>query len=396
MNITSLINQKAQELLPEITKIRRDLHQHPELSFKEFRTSKIISEYLYGLGLKVQTGIAQTGVVALLEGKKSDRTLAIRADMDALAIDEESSHNFKSLNSGAAHACGHDGHMANALGVAKVLSQLTDYLTGNVKFIFQPAEEVFPPGGASEMVKEGVLNNPDVDGIVMLHMDPTIPLGSISVKYGMVTGTSDEFRIEIIGRGGHGATPQLTVDPIIISCHVILALQTIISRNVDPLQPSVISIGSIHAGHVFNAIPENIIISGTVRTVDLNVRKLISSRMKKIAMGISKSMGAQCKFSFIDNCPATTNSDKMVDAVIKAAKKTIGEENIIVHNNIQLWTEDFCCYSDRVPGVYFSLGTASNNPKKDFSLHHPQFNFDESALINGIKVMSQMAIDFFQ
>jgi amidohydrolase len=396
MNISSIISRKANELLPELIIIRRDLHRHPELSFKEFRTSSVIAEYLKDLGLQVQTGIAQTGVVALLEGNQPGGTFAIRADMDALAIDEENDLDFKSQNKGAAHVCGHDGHITNALGVAALLSELKEHLHGTVKFIFQPAEEVFPPGGANEMVKAGVLNSPDVDGIVMLHMDPTVPIGKISLKYGRVTGTSDEFRIEIIGHGGHGASPHLSVDPIIISCQVAIALQTIISRNVDPLEPAVISIGSIHSGQVFNAIPENSIISGTVRTTDNDIRNLISSRMEQISVGISESMGATCKFSFIDNCAATTNSDKMVTAAINAAGKTIGEKNIIVHNKIHLWTEDFSCYADRVPGVYFSLGTAVNDPAKDFPLHHPKFNFDESALTTGIQVMSQMAIDFLQ
>lgn len=394
MDITAFIREKAKSLLPEVTAIRRDLHQHPETAFQEHRTAAVVAEKLKSLGLDVETGIARTGVVGLLRGARPGRTFAVRADMDALAIDEEGDCPFKSENPGAAHACGHDGHVANALGGAAILSEMTEHLAGTVKFIFQPSEEVFPPGGAAEMLKEGVLENPAVDAITALHVDPTLPLGKISVKRGAMTGTSDEFRIEIIGRAGHGSRPHKSVDPITILCQVAVALQTVVSRNVDPVEPAVVSFGSIHAGQVFNAIPETALLSGTVRTVSDDVRALVRRRMEAVVKGVSQSMGAECAFDYIYNCGATVNDDRMVDLLISSAGEMIGSDNVVISDRIMMGTEDFGLFADRVGGVYFWLGTASCDPELSLPPHHPRFNFDESALVTGMEVTARLVVDF--
>ena len=394
MDLTSFIREKAESLLPKVTGIRRDLHKHPETAFEEYRTARVVAECLRSLGLEVQTGVARTGVVGLLRADRPGRTLAIRADMDALAIDEEGDLPFKSENPGAAHACGHDGHMASALGVAEILAELREHLAGAVKFIFQPSEEVFPPGGASEMIKEGVLENPAVDGIVALHVDPSVPLGKISVKRGVMTGTSDEFQIEIIGRGGHGSRPHKSVDPITILCQVVVALQTVVSRNVDPVEPAVVSFGSIHGGQVFNAIPETAALSGTVRTASEDVRALVRQRMEAIVKGVAQAMGAQYEFNYAHNCGATVNNERMVDLLVCSAGKVIGSDNVVVNDRIEMGTEDFGLFAERVPGVYFWLGTRSSDPELSLPPHHPRFNFDESALVIGMKVTAQFAVDF--
>ncbi|WP_010681036.1 M20 metallopeptidase family protein [Acetivibrio cellulolyticus] len=390
--LTKEIKKISSDILNEIVLIRRTIHQYPELGFEEFKTSSLISAYLEGLGLKVSKGFAGTGVTGLLEGRSPGMTIAIRADMDALPILEENDIQYASSNQGIMHACGHDVHTAIALGTAHILSKFRDHIKGNVKFIFQPAEEGL--GGAKVMIDEGVLTNPKVDAIIALHVSPGIKSGQISISPGPVMASPSEFEIEIIGKGGHAAEPQKTIDPIVLGTNIINLFQTIVSRNINPLKSTVLSVTSFQAGKAFNIIPSRAIIKGTVRTFDPLLDKEISRRMLAIVSSVTGGVGAEYSFDYKLGYPPVINSKKVVDMVVDASSKVINSENIILNEQASMLAEDFSYYLNSTPGALFNLGSTSPSSDHFENLHSCKFNVDESCIATGMEIFSQTVIDY--
>lgn len=391
--LSSEIKKLSSDILSEIVSLRRTIHKEPELGFKEFKTSALIANYLNSLGLKVTKGIAGTGVIGLLEGSSPGKTIAIRADMDALPILEETNLPYASSNPGIMHACGHDVHMSIALGTANMLSKLKSQIKGNVKFIFQPGEEGL--GGAKKMIDEGALENPKVDAIIALHIAPNCKAGQISISSGPVMSSPSEFAIEIKGRGGHAAEPQKTIDPIIIGANIINLFQTIVSRNKDPLKSAVLSVTSFQAGNAFNIIPSNAYIKGTVRTFDPLLDEEISKRMLAIISSVTGAMGAEYSFDYRKSYPPVVNSKEIVDLIVNASSKVIARENIILNEQASMLAEDFSYYLKEVPGALFNLGSSDPSCVHFENLHSNKLVVDENCIAVGMEIFSQIVIDFF-
>jgi amidohydrolase len=384
------------ELVPDMVALRRDLHEHPELAFEEVRTSGIVAQRLRALGLEVQTGVARTGVVGLLRGgasKAGAKTIAIRADMDALPIHEQNDIDYRSTIDGKMHACGHDGHTSIALAVADILSKRRDELTGNVKFVFQPAEEMI--GGAEPMIKEGAMEG--VDGIIGLHLISDYPVGRVGVRSGSIFASADKFVVTIKGKGGHAAMPEASVDPIVIGAYIITALQTLISRETSPFSPAVITIGRVIAGTAFNIIPETAELQGTMRAFSKEHREKLVRRITEVASGVASAMGATCHIDFIDGCPPCVNDAAMTEVVHKAAVESVGDGKVD-DGDVVLTTgsDDMACFLNTVPGCYFIVG--ANNPAKgaDYPHHHPHFNVDEDTMPVGVEVLTRAALEFLK
>lgn len=370
-------------LQPELVTWRRHIHKYPELGFQEKQTAAYISQRLKSWGIPHQTGIAHTGIVATIEGEQPGPVLALRADMDALPIHEANEVEYRSAIPNVMHACGHDGHTAIAMGTAKLLQQHRQHLKGTVKVIFQPAEE--GPGGAKPMLEAGVLKNPDVEAILGLHLWNNRPLGTIGVKSGPSMAFADRFQIQVIGRGGHAALPQQTVDAIVVGSHIVNALQTIVSRNVDPMLPAVVTVGRFRAGDTFNVIAPRAEIWGTVRSFQPEVRDLISKRMEEIVAGICQAYGATYEFRFERGYPAVQNDPAMVALVEQAARQVFGSEARIIPE-MTMGGEDVSFFLNEVPGCYFFLGSANPAKGLDYPHHHPRFDFDEAALGIGVEL----------
>lgn len=384
------------ELVPDMVALRRDLHEHPELAFEEVRTSGIVAQRLRALGLEVQTGVAKTGVVGLLRGgagKADAKTIAIRADMDALPIHEQNDIDYRSTIDGKMHACGHDGHTSIALAVADILSKRRDELTGNVKFVFQPAEEMI--GGAEPMIEEGAMEG--VDGIIGLHLISDYPVGRVGVRSGPIFASADKFVVTIKGKGGHAAMPEASVDPIVIAAYIITALQTLISRETSPFSPAVITIGRVIAGTAFNIIPETAELQGTMRAFSKEHREKLVRRITEVTSGVASAMGATCHIDFIDGCPPCVNDVAMTEVVHKAAVESVGDGKVD-DGDVVLTTgsDDMACFLNTVPGCYFIVG--ANNPAKgaDYPHHHPHFNVDEDAMPVGVEVLTRAALEFLK
>ncbi len=398
MSISNLDHLKSEidERVPDLVAMRRDLHEHPELAFEEVRTSGIVAQRLRSLGLEVQTGIAKTGVVGLLRGGASTgdaKTIAIRADMDALPIHEMNSVEYRSQTDGKMHACGHDGHTSILLTVADILSQRRAELTGNVKFIFQPAEEQI--GGAEPMVNEGALNG--VDGIIGLHLISNHPLGMVGVRAGTVFASADRFVLTVHGKGGHAAMPNGAVDPIVASAYIITALQTLISREVSPFSPAVITIGTINAGTAFNIIPETAVLQGTMRAYSIEDREKLLRRIHEVASGIATSLGATCDIERFDGCPPCVNDPAMTELVRKAAVAAVGEKNVDTSENVlTAGSDDMGVFLNTVPGCYFIVGSGNTAKETTYPHHHPRFNVDEDALPTAVEVLTRAALDFIE
>ncbi len=384
------------ELVPDLIAMRRDLHEHPELAFEEVRTSGIVAQRMRTMGLEVQTGIAKTGVVGLLRGgasKSGAKTIAIRADMDALPIHELNDINYRSTIDGKMHACGHDGHTSILLAVADLLNKRREELIGNVKFVFQPAEERI--GGAEPMIKEGAMQG--VDGIIGLHLFSDYPLGRVGVRSGPVFASADRFILTVKGKGGHAAMPETTVDPIVISAHIVTALQTLISRETSPFSPAVITIGIIKAGTAFNIIPESAEMHGTIRAFNSEHRSKLIRRINEIAQGIATAMGGSCVVDVIDGCPPCVNDAKMTEIVRDAAIVTVGEKDVDASEDIlTAGSDDMACFLEAVPGCYFIVGAKNEAKGANFPHHHPRFNIDEDALPIGVEVLTRAAMDFLK
>ncbi|GLV58036.1 peptidase M20 [Dictyobacter sp. S3.2.2.5] len=383
------------ERVPDLVAMRRDLHEHPETAFEEVRTSGIVEQRLRALGLEVQTGIAKTGVVGLLRGGAAGpeaRTLAIRADMDALPIYEETDVDYRSQVDGKMHACGHDGHTSIGLTVADILSRRRSELKGNIKFIFQPAEEVV--GGAQPMVEAGVMD--DVDGVIGLHLISTYKVGRVGVRAGTVFASADKLTLTVHGKGGHGGMPHGTVDPIMIAAQIITALQTLISRETSPFSPAVITIGTFNAGTAFNIIPEKAELGGTLRAFSDEHRVYLTRRIEEVANGVATAMGGSCTVNVFDGCPPCVNNAAMTQMVQGAAVATVGQEFVDVGEEIlTTGADDMACFLNAVPGCYFVVGANNEEKGARYPHHHPRFNVDEDALPIAVEVLVRSALDFF-
>jgi len=388
MSVINWILDRAKEIENEIINWRRDFHMYPELGFQEKRTSKIVAEKLSKWGYEVRTGMAETGVVGLLRGSDSEKTVALRADMDALPIQEENDIPYRSKISGIMHACGHDAHTAMLLGCARILSEIRDKLPGSVKLIFQPAEEI--GNGAERMIKEGVLRDPDVNAIFGIHVWSNLESGVVGLREGPIMAATGKIKIEIEGIGGHGASPHLTVDPVVVAAGLILNLQTIVSRNIDPIESGVISICSIHAGTVYNVIPMKVSLSGTYRALTTEVNELIKKRIREITKHTCEAFGVKCNINLIDQVPPTINHPETTKFARKIAEKLVGPERV-KEVKPTMGGEDFSLYLKKVPGTFLELGTG--NPEKGTNKphHSPVFDVDESVLHIGSALYASLA-----
>ncbi len=364
---------------------RRDIHKHPELAFEEVRTAKIVAQRLTDLGIPIQEKVGKTGVVGILKGGGNRPTIALRADMDALPIQETGNLPFKSVHDGKMHACGHDAHVATLLGVAEVLSGMKSKLNGSVKFIFQPAEE--GEGGAKFMINDGALEG--VDAIVGAHMWNYQETGTVGVTSGPVMATADGFEIHIKGKGGHGAAPQGTVDAILVASQLVNALQTIVSRNTNPLESTVVTIGTIQGGSNFNVITDIVNMSGTARAYSENNRQLIKTRMQEIIDGISKSYGAEITLDYWDGYPPTINDTAVTQRVLDASQKVVG--NGAIEPYLSMGGEDFSYFAQKVPGCFFFIGSSPRGKSLMSVPHHcSHFNIDEEAMLIGASVFVEV------
>lgn len=391
MSLDLKIKQLAKDYASEVVANRRHLHTNPELSFQEYNTAKFVAQKLREIGLTPQEGIANTGVVALIEGRNpTSKVIGLRADMDALPIFEKNDVPYKSQNEGVMHACGHDAHTSSLLGTAKILYQLREEFEGTIKLVFQPAEEK-APGGASIMIKEGVLENPAPNSMLGQHVAPNIPVGKIGFREGMYMASTDELYLTVKGKGGHGAMPDQLIDPVLIASHVIVALQQIISRNKKPANPSVLSFGRFIADGVTNVIPNEVTIQGTFRCMDEEWREDGLRRMKKMAEGITEAMGGVCDFEVVKGYPFLKNHPELTRRIKNEATTYMGKENII---DLDLWMagEDFAFYSQVVDSCFYRLGTRNEARGIISGVHTPTFDIDEASLEIGPGLMSWLAI----
>ncbi|WP_299407074.1 M20 family metallopeptidase [Acaryochloris sp. IP29b_bin.148] len=363
---------------------RRHLHQYPELGFKEHLTAKFVAERLSEWGIPHQVGIAKTGLVATITGEQPGPVLAIRADMDALPIQEENTVPYRSRHDGVMHACGHDGHTAIALGTARYLSQHSSDFAGTVKLIFQPAEE--SPGGAKPMIEAGVLKNPDVDAIIGLHLWNNLPVGTVGVKAGPLMAAVDLFECRIQGKGGHGAMPHQTTDAVVISAQIVNALQTIVARHVNPLESAVVTVGQLHAGTASNIIADSSFLSGTVRYFQPELAQRIESQIEAILTGICQSWGATYDLNYWQLYPAVINDAAIAELVRSVSTDVIETPTGVVPTCQTMGGEDMSFFLQEVPGCYFFLGSANDTRGLAYPHHHPQFDFDETALGMGVEL----------
>jgi amidohydrolase len=382
---------EAQSLFEYSQSLRRDFHAHPELGFQEFRTAGIVARELNTLELEIQTGIAGTGVVALLNGAKPGPVILVRADMDALPIVEETGAVYTSQNSGVMHACGHDGHTAILLTVARMLHAHRNEFAGKVKFMFQPAEEGL--GGAEKMLEGGVLENPKVDVALGLHIWNEKPVGWVGIANGPAMAGAEIFKIKVVGKGGHGAAPHLALDPVLAAAQVVTALQGIVARNVAPLQTAVISICTIHGGETFNVIPPAVELTGTIRTFEPEVRARVLKRFEETVRGVAGAMGCQVELDLQCLSPATINQKETAGIVQTVARRLFPTAEIDPANFITMGSEDFSFVLDKVPGCFFFIGSANQEKGLIAGHHHPKFDFDETVLPQAAALMSAAVID---
>ena len=372
------INEKLADRYDDVVSWRRYMHQHPELSFKEAKTAEYIKEKLLSFGLEVKTNIGGHGLIGILEGSQAGKTIALRADFDALPINDEKEVTYKSQNPGVMHACGHDGHTAALLGTAEALSQFRQQLKGKVIFIFQPAEEL-PPGGAKFMIEDGVLDG--VDYVFGAHLDSQTPLGKITIGEGFQMAAVDKFDIHIQGKGGHGARPHEAVDSLVIGSDIVNSLQKIVSRGVNPLQSAVVTIGVFKSGTAFNVIADKAMIEGTVRTFNGDVRKQVEKQIYSIVEGITTAFGATFTIDYLNGYPALYNHQEETETVRNLLAEQFSEENI-VDMQPSMGAEDFSYFLLEKPGTYFRVGSQNEDEATHYPHHHPKFDIDERALLN--------------
>jgi amidohydrolase len=391
MILLDKIKSLSQAYAQETVSLRRHLHANPELSYQEFNTVKFVEQTLRSFGLDALQPMATTGLVAEVKGKNpGKKTIALRADMDALPILEANDVPYKSQNPGVMHACGHDVHTSSLLGTAKILHELRDQFAGTVRFLFQPGEEK-NPGGASYMIRDGALQNPTPASIIGQHVFPLLPAGKIGFREGMYMASSDELYLTVIGKGGHGAAPELTIDPIVIASHIIIALQQIISRNASPKQPTVLTIGKIAGGTTTNIIPDEVKIVGTFRAMNEVWRAEGLKKIKQLAEGIAESMGGKCDVHISHGYPYLENNPELTRSIRAAAVEYVGTENV-VDIDITLGSEDFSYYSHVVPASFYRLGTRNDAKGISSYVHTATFDIDEDALAISPGLMAWMAI----
>lgn len=383
MPLTPHLRPAVQAIQADLVAWRRQIHQFPELGFQEQQTARLVQQLLHRWGVEYQAGVAETGIVATIRGEKPGSVLAIRADMDALPIEEENDVPYRSRHDHTMHACGHDGHTAIALGTVKLLQEQRQHLQGTVKVIFQPAEE--GPGGALPMIEAGVLRDPDVNAILGLHLWNNMPLGNLGVKGGASMAQADRFHLNIFGKGGHGAMPQQTVDAIVVGSEIVMALQTIVSRNVDPLKSAVVSVGRFRAGDTFNVIAPHAEIVGTVRCFDPDMAELIPRRLEQIVTGLCQAHGATYQLDYHRGYPPVLSDPGMAQLVANVARHVLGSEAQIVPETT-MGGEDMSYFLQAVPGCYFFLGSANAEKGLNYPHHHPRFDFDEAALGIGVEI----------
>ena len=400
---------EAQDLFEYTQTLRRDFHMHPELGFHEVRTAEIVAKELNALDMEVTTGVAKTGVVAMLEGAKPARpgsagraggpVVLIRFDMDALPVTEQTGAAYASTNPGTMHACGHDGHTAIGLTVAKLLHAYRDQLAGSVKFVFQPAEEGTcgeEIGGNEMMIREGVLENPKPDLALSLHLWNEKPLGWLGVAGGAVMAGAEIFNITVAGKGGHGAMPHQTADPLLAASQIVTALQSITSRNVAPLQAAVVSVTMIHAGEAFNVIPPEAKMEGTIRTFELSVRETVLRRFDEIVHSTAKAMGCTAKVNVKRLTPALINADEIAARVQESARAILPDSDLDMRGHLTMGAEDMAFMLEKVPGCFFFVGSANDEKNLNYGHHHPKFDFDEAVLPHAAALMAAAAADILK
>lgn len=389
-----MLFERVEALYPWLKEVRRDFHQNPELGMEEYRTRDKIAAYLKEMGIEVQTGIANTAVVGLIRGGNPGKTIALRADMDALPMQDEKDVPYKSAIDGKMHACGHDAHMTILLGAAKLLSEMKDQLDGNVKLLFQPAEETV--GGAKPMIEQGVLENPKVDGVLGLHMSTEEYTGQIGIRYGQMNASSDSIKIILHGESTHGAYPHSGVDTIVMAGQVITALQSIVSRNVDPRDSAVVTIGTIQGGTKQNIIANRVEMTGTVRTLDPKTRRKVIDRIEKVVTQVAAAMGGKGEVLREEGYTALMNDDCMVNLVRNTGRALLGERNVIEVKHASLGVEDFAYFAAAVPGAFFKLGCRNEEKQIVYDGHTTLFDIDEEALKIGVAMQVGNVLRFLE
>jgi len=380
---------EAQKIKQDIVQLRRNFHMYPELGMEEYRTVGIIEDTLKSLGIETNR-IAGTGLIGLLRGKGSGKTIALRADIDALPISDKKKVSYASKVPGKMHACGHDAHTASLLGAAMLLSKYKNKFNGNAKFLFQPAEETV--GGALPMIKEGALKNPEVDAVFGLHADPNIEVGKIGITYGKTNAASDMFDVIIYGKSCHGAAPHEGIDAITVGAQVVSALQNFVSRNVDPLDSVVVTIGIFQGGYQRNIIADRVKLSGIIRTLDPNIRKIACDRVKKIILGVTEALGAKANINFTPSYPSLINDNSMTDLVKSVAEELLGKDNVIVINKSTMGVEDFAYFLQNVSGSFFKVGVKNKEKGIVQPLHSSLFDIDEDVLPIATAMHTQIAL----
>ena len=378
--------------LQDVISIRRHLHRHPELSFQEFETASFIEGKLREYGIPFKSGVAKTGIVALIKGKNPEhRVVALRADMDALPIREQNNHEYCSLNEGIMHACGHDAHMASLLGAARILNELKSDFKGTVKLIFQPSEESYP-GGARVMIEEGVLEDPAPEVIFGQHVFPELDAGFVGMRPGKYMASTDEVFITVRGKGGHAAIPDKVIDPVLIASHIIVALQQVVSRKASPLMPTVLSFGKIYGDGKTNIIPDEVKLEGIIRTFDEDWRNEVKMQVEKIACGIAECMGGSCEVFIDKGYPAVVNDGALTQRAMDYTVDYLGNERFR-HLDMRMTAEDFSYYARKIPGCFFRLGTRNEDRGITSNLHSATFDIDERSLETGMGIMAWLAVN---
>ncbi len=382
------LKRDAESMKDRLIEWRRDFHRHPEIATQERRTSSVVRDELEGFGIPVRS-VAGTGLVGILEGRPGGRTVALRADMDALPLQEEGDKEYTSLNPGACHACGHDGHMAILMGAAQLLAGRKREFSGRVVFLFQPSEEKIP-GGALGMIEEGALEG--VDAVFGLHLWQSMPTATVGAVRGPMMAAADEFTIKVIGKGGHGSMPQQAVDPILAASNLVVNLQSIVSRNVDPLRSAVLSLGTIHGGTIYNIIPCDVTLTGTVRTFDEAIRDLMEKRVKEVAEASCAAHGARCEVAYSRGYPAVVNDAAMTDLALRVAGEVLGGKRVLDIDPV-MGGEDFAYFLRKVPGAFLFFGMGDGT---SFPHHHPKFDIDEAALPQAVSLMGSLALEYLE
>lgn len=385
--------KEADAIKEELVAIRRDLHEHPEIGFEEVRTSGVIKKFLKDNGIPYSE-VAKTGVCGIIKGTKegNNKTIALRGDIDGLPIGDMKTCEYKSKENGRMHACGHDAHTTILLGAAKVLNKYKDQFSGNVKLFFEPAEET--TGGAIPMIEQGVLDNPNVDAILGLHVDEETECGTIKIKKGVVNAASNPFSIKITGQGGHGASPHTTVDPVVIASHIVLALQTVVSREIAPVNPAVITVGTLHAGTAQNIIPGEATLSGMIRTMTKEDRVFAIERLNEIVNGIATISRAKAEIKVDESYPCLYNNDEFVDLISESASVVLGKENVLEQRAPKMGVESFAYFANERPAAFYFLGSGNKVKKTTEPAHSNLFNIDEECLPIGVAIQALAAFNY--